>query len=1717
MARVTPPYFFDEFLQPIKRVKPSDREHALGLTMKDLDWLHTLYYATDEARQNSTRGEAPMVVETLLINLAQPPAIPLAGAFLMSPSPDESKAVLYTPYGGLEVFDSRATLLEQVSERLKDPLERVDLLRFLSISQRDLTPIEATLTVTTTLISGAVMADQERILQDAQMQNAQAMLEQLRKTPALPWMLDTLLTIMGRLYFPKLDQRDTRMDSFIASPNAGLEKRLVASVPLSEALLQFYARQAWPVDQTRRFHNPRQTAGDAQQTQALQQWESLVSQTAGILSKLLNSLLLTYWNEDFNKGQSRLEFFAQVMSDKFRVDLLLKRQNGILSAAESQVLLAMFLPDQAARTAHADTLRIEKVRIEAPYHHYVDLAGTLMISDSYTYLYTQSRGLQVLKDMDDLTDTLRAMLKARGHEDELLNFVSLDERSTFIGLDHVQVTGLPIASGVFAEMVEDIATKQLSNLEHALGLYRRSDGAVDLDALLDQALDVRPMLDSRLLALDSDGRWTLHPVSSDNGRPSTVQAEHAKQRLLQLQAADAALAMERSRAPTLRRLVAHALNAELEKRQLDLKADDTYINTYDSPAQQREERLAQTSLNMVEHFIERLANQAGPIAESSNIGFFQKREAGAANQFNSLAIRTFNTIIDQVMLSFTQHDLRTLPRLFLETQQSHLSQSLMLGLRNEADLRLLNKSLGPRGRAILDTVLRPDSLTRLTRHGLNGFLPDAFGLTLTLGADPTPHGLANCFVLTERGGLDPQRSGQVQLWTPGSGHETFPSVEAMRVQLQRRLEDPLARLTFLENLDTSKRQPHQAYHLGPLQRIDENLLDDRQQTYRNALVDGIDYLLTMKLKARQLQDCLDALIKQPAPTNVPRASAVARAIIIQQALPAWLGMTTPAEQILQAELLEQIRLSAPDDRDYLHGVPALREHVVTRLTELLGARYPDANVLPDNVLIPRRRAVEGDIQTLTDFALRHHPNLPGEDIRPRSRTATPLPAALNASAVIQMVQQLDLAKTYQAWVTTHLAADTEGARRRRDQFCRQLPWQLLRHAHEEKLEERLSATAWSLVQQVLDMPDALARKSVAGATAMIRPLELIATEGATPALVSGVYVISSSTNATGPLVLYAPYSPRHTLKEYQCEEDLIRDISTPGPLQDWVLRCQQDPHQSTYRHLLSQQDQANTSEIRLGNSPILGNILMRLFKDNIHALTRMFSSQFDKSGHSEWESLASLLHAGASTITQFIQGKLYFPREVWRSYKLLEVAAEHLQQQRFGEGFKTFIKGLAKLAALRNELALQPEPLPPLSADRPPEWDSETLSPATTLASLDITEPRRTQLQVLEHHVVALTDLSHQPKTHLYQDKASNRSFVPLAGKVYPVRKAGEQWRLSNGEQHGPYVRCNAANQWVLDLDRHHPRYGKTLSCHRARYRTRTAERQVMNIEAVGMQAIRALSSWKAQVINEALNVATFYAVNCKRNILNFTHIRDPNSRMGRFFTELFGVLSLTPQQLRKIEDCVDEVLNELVNHTLTSPDSMRFVCGTGHPGEEHSFAFTLPDDADQKIYLLNPFFAPPFDIYENRLKTPFNIVAHARASVLLHEISHLKCLTEDVAYLDSMRPFPDLINLSIRGAPLLKTELVNLRDTALSVLTPATILFKTWNEWASAWEDFGTSSGSGSVKRKILQITGAKTLDDARQTFMTDPDRRISTILANADSITYLITQVGRVLDMGA
>ncbi|WP_447892473.1 dermonecrotic toxin domain-containing protein [Pseudomonas marginalis] len=1720
MSTVIPPYFFDEFLLPVKRNEPTPRERALGFTVKDLEWLHTLYYATDAARQDPAVQGNPMHVERLLINPGGQPAIPLAGAFMMSPTPDDNKAVLYTPYGGLELFDSRAGLLGEVQERLTQPSRRSELLQFLSIAERDALPINVRLTLTTATIADAVMADQQRIILANQQKNVRAMLDELRKLPGLNDMLDTLLGIMARSYFPGLNPADTRVN-FFSRPATGEEARWVDSLPLRDALLRFYVRHAWPTDQTHSFFNiGRNTTAFSQQQLAedQQRWNSVVEQTSGILSKLLNSLLQSYWNQEVNADQSRQRFCARVMSDKCRADLLFKHQNMILSSEESEQLRALFLADKTARAAYTHHLNVERVRIHAPFQHYVHLGGTLMISNAHAYLYTQSRGLQVLKDIDDLKDILLTMLKTAGHEDELLNFLSLDERSVFIGSDQIEVTGKPVAGDAFQEMVEDILAKQFDNLEYALGLYRRSAGEIDLAALLDNALDVRTMLDSRLQALDAGGRWSVHPITSGNGRPSTVHAEKAKAQLKTLETVEAAMAMERSKHPTLRELVGRALNVELGKRQLSLKADNVYINRYATPASEREERLPLASTSMVEHFIARLAKQAEALTDSPLTWFYGKRRSGVANQLHNLTTNSFNAVIEQVLTTFAEHDLRTLPHLLLEHNRAHLSHGMLLGLSGEAQLRRLQKSLPVACLDLLDSALHAENMTRLTRRGLNGFIPDAFGLTLNLGADAVPEALTNCFVLTERGGTDPDHSGLAMLWTPRAGYEAFASFNVLREVLEQRLLSPTARLPLIENLRPSKRIPHQSYRLGPLQRIDEHLLHNRQQTYSDFMRDKIDHVLSMKLNAQRFQDFMDSFIRQATPTNLPRAMAIARAMIHQQALPVWLGMARPHEQILHAELLEQYRASVTDEQDYLHSLTPMREQVVSSLSTLLNARFPGQVVNPDAILIPGRIDLQNHTQTLTDFALRHLPELNADDIRPRSRTDTPLPAALDGSTVVQLVRQLDLKSLYQTQLTTLLKGQTEDTRRRRRLFCRQLPWQLLQYAHEQTLQERLSASAWSFIQQVFDMPDALARNSVSGVTAMVRPLELIATPGAALVKALGCYLIGPKGGATGPLILYAPYSPSHLLKEYANEAAFISEFTTPGALQEWVVSQLEESQQATYRNLLSQNWRHGLSEIRVGANPIVGNLLKRLFKDNIELLLQMLACQFSESGKVKWDGITSLLTREIPKGLQFMAGKLAYPLVVWRSYKLFLASAEDLQQHRWQRALKAFAAGVAELAALRKALdKLLPQDAPVTEPPPVEQWLQAPAPAADTLADLDLTAPARTHLQVFEDHDIALADLTPGKPTGLYRDQAGTRQFIPLSGKVYPIKQAGKHWRLIKDELPGPYVQCNTQGVWTLDLDRHYPRYGKTLSRYAGKLTTRAAERDAINIEAVGMREIATLSNWKAQCIDEALNVATYYSVNCKRNLLHFATHLAPNSRLGRFFSELFGIVTLTPEQVQRVERRVDEILDELTNHTLISPDSMRFVSGTHRYSPRNTFAFVLPDDQEQKIYLLDRFFDPPLDNYQNRLTTPFNISAHARATVLIHEISHIKSLTEDLAYLDSMRPFHDLINVKIQGARLMQTDLADLRDTALSTLTPATLLFKTWDEFSEEWEDFGSSRATTPQKDKVLGITGCRTLNEARDMFMSNADKRIDTILANADSVTYLISQLGRELDAGA
>ncbi|MHC8401233.1 hypothetical protein ACYZTX_17630 [Pseudomonas sp. MDT1-17] len=96
-----------------------------------------------------------------------------------------------------------------------------------------------------------------------------------------------------------------------------------------------------------------------------------------------------------------------------------------------------------------------------------------------------------------------------------------------------------------------------------------------------------------------------------------------------------------------------------------------------------------------------------------------------------------------------------------------------------------------------------------------------------------------------------------------------------------------------------------------------------------------------------------------------------------------------------------------------------------------------------------------------------------------------------------------------------------------------------------------------------------------------------------------------------------------------------------------------------------------------------------------------------------------------------------------------------------------------------------------------------------------------------------------------------------------------------------------------------------------------------------------------------------------------------------------------------------------------------------------------------------------------------------------------------------------------------LKKALSELQDSALSIKTPYTQLFKIQNPDDGGWEDLGNTlhENTDQIKELMLALTGADNLSGARTTFKKDSLIRLAVQLANADSVTWLITHLGRQL----
>jgi hypothetical protein len=1607
---VTPlPYFFDEAERASNARQRGEREIALNFTLDDLKWIKNVYLATEKTR---TTQKDPMHVSQMLLSVPGTDDVPLAGTFAIS-RPNDGEVTLYTPWKGLTKFADMNDLKSKLKEWLASDDGKRELLLFLSIEQRCVLATK-TPEISTKLIQGAVFQEQQLILESNQVQNIKTMMAELFKMPTLQSMLDD--TLKNALFkpFPGLDQRLTRLKSFVSSASAFDEREYehtISSISLSDVLLHFYLTNQWPPGNSRVFEHPGHGVSSDADNLA---WESAVKEIAQSFTPHLHSLLDLFWSTDMSNGLSREAFFTEGVRDRFHLKLLLQRQEGILSTREYlQLMKVSQAPADAA-------LRIEKVRVTAPFKHFAELASTLMIggADTLGFLYTPPRGIEATDTLSGVKKIVLQMLKSEGHEDTLLNFMSLDERATFLAIapQDLVIEGIPVRGPVFEELVADILRKQRDNLRHALSRYRESEGALSPHALLDNALDVRGLLDDRLLTTDAAGRWSTRVDQRRSAQPATVRAESAKVELALLDSVEQALDQRLQKHPSI-------------------------------PA----------------------------------------------------GVTTFAQI--ESLVSSSVADLQT-----------DFTHTLSTALRSELKLRNVSRTLGATEQAIVKTVI--DSPIHLQRAALNGFLPDVFALALKATDVTDPLRLASCFVLTERGGLDPAHSGKTILWTPAAGFEPFESLSRLQTELDRRLKDDNLCLTLLENLGRSERLPGRGYLLAPLQPIHGHFLDHLQKPYVHLDESSVTRALKTPLSPAPLTDLLNLVALREPLTGLRRAIDIAQSLTTQQKLPAWLAKASIKDLMLHGELLQQYLNNVKDDQDYLSGIRSLQRTAHVELEKQLKA--DDFNIDPDKVWvqISARATSQARALTLTDFALTPLKELDQARFTLESLDTTVIPNGMHERYIKALICNLKPGE-HQQKILREALADTPANADRRKRFYRQLPWQLMHFAHAEKLQERLSESGFDLIRQIMDMPDAIARAAVDGAHAIIRPLEFLGVKSAQTIKVAGVYLVGSGTDSTAPQVLVAPHSPRHGIKEYASEAQLLTELKARGPLLDWVLKNLPEADRTLLEQRIANTNSRTTravpansaaGEVTLASNPIKGHLFSQLYNDNAELLGRLLGCQADEKKQDEWTIIKHVLGEDLHEAYSYFMGKLAYPITVWRSYRDFKQSAEDLQTHKWGAAIREFIEGIAQLAMLRQSL----------ESHTPSATTADTTVPQAPTRrfswhDVDTTAPERMQLMRHESIDVDLGSLTSDSTLGHYTHPKTSKQYAPVEGRVFPIVKRGTRWRIGDAKNRGPYLRQNVSRQWVLDSETPVPSFGLV-----SRLDTAFAVWGGMNVDASGMPTIRRLFPFRARQINEALDQATTYAWNSYRNLQLLKDSDQTDTPVHQLIADFMDVSQVLPAHVDYLEKVVGDIFAALLDPTLRRPDTSRFVVGRLIEGAEHTFAFIVPGDQQHKIHLAERFFAPNFEHYRRHLSdAQFPISTHSRAMTLIHELSHIVCKTEDIAYLDSSRPFADLIKTSNTVAKVLHDELTALQSTALSVKTPYTQLFKNLDPDTGEWEDFGDTElvDTDRVKELVLELTGAENLSGARHTFKKEPLIRLKVQLGNADTVAWLIGHLGRQL----
>ena len=1029
------------------------------------------------------------------------------------------------------------------------------------------------------------------------------------------------------------------------------------------------------------------------------------------------------------------------------------------------------------------------------------------------------------------------------------------------------------------------------------------------------------------------------------------------------------------------------------------------------------------------------------------------------------------------------------------------------------------------------------------------FVPEVYRISVNVKSLNFTAFLENCFLITERGGLQSACAGHAIFWSPARQYEAFNSVDKCRAVLRQRILDSVE---YVELTGT----------INSLQRAaileSKALLSTTDELFYFSVVEG-DYLLELEssrlqhhlddarrayhqgvvanVSSQELQDSVDNyIVAIEAGFNVASVLLQADTVVFESALPEVLAHATMKEKYDYSRILQRYRNAVVDDRDYLHGIVGIDEYTVKALKEQLALDFPmhalDAQAI--NVIITQTSspawsgeiaslgsAVSSTNQTLSVYALRGFGQLTGH-LSFSTPGKVPLPNGFDERYVKSLVRQLNVGEKYRTLLENKLVVDTEESSERFKLFCAQLPPQMLEIAFRDKLKGALSEKAYSYLEHVLNRPDAMARELLEGQRIVIRPLALRSSPDAVPDEVSGIYLVGPDAKAPGPLVVVVMYSREYLIKEYPDEASFVADIIDREVLQTQLLNRLNPWQRKVYANGGFKEPHINyigqdffsidlfetPAPITISQEDFKGNFLSKMYKDNCQRLLDMAKSQSVTTAEADWASFKELLSLVMATAIQFVPARLAIPLTIWQTRDTLKAVASAASQAHWGEAVSEFVTSLSMLLTLRQPRASERNTG---TAEVTSLEQAYELHPVSNGASGQsrLTTKYESALEPYVEHGVSLSELKHDPLTDIYQHVTTEKFYAVVLGRVFQIQLLERRWRIYIGaDQDGPALRHDTTSErWEVDIREPLAGGGPIFSRHEVAHGT-----QGFIKEAIGMAQILALYPDKATVIQEAHQRAVSY-LNEGREVLK--HIDDSDAvsqEHAAWLINFLGVSRLTAVQIQRIDSVVEHVLSRLIKPSMNPTSSKRYVVGRCSVYDPRPVAFVTQLDKRKYIYFFENFFNTQLDIRQagtmDELKVtvpPFDFNTHFRATTLIHEVCHQVAGAEDIAYMNASLPFVELLTDAVPLTARSATATRVLQAQALSIYTARHDLFKMQGSRLTPKPDVNLR-----VSEHIMKLTGALTLDHARDIFMNNESKRVEVILSNADSLALIISRLG-------